>query len=249
VSPSGQLSSRMLPEPQAARLLEAHGIGYVKHELATSAQEAAAAAARVGCPVVLKVVSADVVHKSDVGGVMLGLADPSAARTGFEALMTQVSARAPGARLDGALVCRQVTGARVEMIVGAVRDATFGPAVMLGAGGVLTEVLDDVSFRLAPLHEDEALDMLRELRAYKMLTGYRDVPPVDVRALALVAVKLGDLMRERPEVTEVDLNPVLALADGCVVVDARVVIGGSVAGGAEVDGREGSRTTTRESAP
>lgn len=246
MSPDPLASSRLLSEPEVATLLDGYGISYVTHELVTSAEEAAAAAARVGCPIVLKVVSADVVHKSDVGGVILGLSDPSAAQAGYDTLMAGVRARVPGARIDGALVCRQVRGARVEMIVGAVRDATFGPTVMLGAGGVFTEVLGDVAFRLAPLHVDDALDMLHGLRAFRMLTGYRDVPPVDVEALARVAVKLGELMCDRREVTEVDLNPVLALPDGCIVVDARVALATQTGLGAERDVHESSPTTTRE---
>ena len=249
MSPASLGSPGLLREPEAAALLGEYGITYVTHELATSGEEAAAAAARIGCPVVLKVVSADIVHKSDVGGVILGLADPAGAHAGYDALMAGVRAHMPAAHLDGALVCRQIVGARVEMIVGAVRDATFGPTVMLGAGGVLTEVLGDVAFRLAPLHVDDALDMLRELRAYKMLTGYRDVPPVDVEALARVAVKLGELMRDRQEVTAVDLNPVLALSDDCVAVDVRVMLATPTAGWVERGGQENGPTPTREIAP
>jgi acetate---CoA ligase (ADP-forming) subunit beta len=220
---TSRAEERMLPEPEAVALLAEFGIGYVEHEVARTAQEAAAAAARLGFPVVLKVVSAEVVHKSDAGGVVLGLDGADAVRAAFDRLTDVVAARVPGARIEGALVCRQITGAGAEMIVGAMRDPTFGPTVMLGAGGVFTEVLRDVAFRLAPLRHDDGLDMLRELRAYPLLDGFRGQPPVDRRALAEVAVRLGELMLDRPDVTEVDLNPVLALADGCVPVDARIM--------------------------
>jgi acyl-CoA synthetase (NDP forming) len=216
-------SLQMMLEPQAAALLSRYGVDYVPHELATTADEAAAAAERLGFPVVLKIVSPDVVHKSDVGGVVLDVADAEAARARFVELVARVQDRVLGARVEGVLVCRQVTGPRVELIVGGLRDATFGPAVMLGAGGVFAEVLGDVSFGLAPLHEDDGLDMLRQLRAYKTLTGYRDTPPLDASAVARVAAALGDLLVDHPEVTEVDLNPVLALPEGCWVVDARVM--------------------------
>jgi acyl-CoA synthetase (NDP forming) len=218
-----EVAARLMPEPEAATLLSTYGVDYVVHEVAATADEAAAAAARIGFPVVLKVISADIVHKSDAGGVVLGLADGAAVRRGHAAMLEAVSARAPGARIDGMLVSRQVSGAGAELIVGAVRDATFGPTVMLGAGGVFAEVLQDVSFRLAPLSHDEALDMLQELRAFATLTGYRDVPPLDVGALAEVAVRLGDLMIEHQEVAEIDLNPVLAFPRGCVAVDARIL--------------------------
>jgi acyl-CoA synthetase (NDP forming) len=216
-------TSHMLLESEAAELLAASGIEYAAHESATTAEQAADAAVRIGFPVVLKVVSPDIVHKSDVGGVVTGLADPDAVRRGFEGLMASVREHQPEARLEGALVCRQVSEG-TEMIVGAVRDATFGPTVMLGAGGVLTELLGDVAFRLAPLHPDDALDTLRTLRAYKALIGYRGAPAADLDALAAVAVRLGDLMCEHPEVVEVDLNPVAALPRGSVALDARILV-------------------------
>jgi acyl-CoA synthetase (NDP forming) len=217
---------QLMLEPQAAELLAGFGIEYVAHALATTADEAAAAASRVGFPAVLKIVSPDVVHKSDVGGVALDIADEAAVRVRYEELVARVLERAPGARVEGVLICRQVTGPRVELIVGGLRDATFGPAVMLGAGGVFAEVLGDVSFRLAPLHEDDAMDMASELRAYKTLVGFRDVPALDVAAAGRVAAALGELLVAHPEVAEVDLNPVLVLPQGCVVVDARVMTSG-----------------------
>jgi len=220
------VSTRMLPEPEAAALLAANGIEYCAHESSTTAEQASVAATRIGFPVVLKVVSPDIIHKSDVGGVVLGLADSVAVRQGFDDLVADVHARRPEAHLDGVLVCRQV-GEGAEMIVGAVRDATFGPTVMLGAGGVLTELLGDVAFRLAPLHPDDALDMMRELRAFRMLTGFRGAPPADLQALANVAVRLGDLMCAHPEIAEADLNPVAALPAGCVVLDARIMVSDS----------------------
>lgn len=217
-------ATRMLPEPEAAELLQAHGIEYVPHLVATTAEEAGDAADRLGCPVVLKIVSSDIIHKSDVGGVVMGLSSAEEVRDRFDPFLAAIMACQPGARLDGALVCRQVEAPGAEMIIGAARDATFGATVMVGAGGVFAEVLADVAFRLAPLHRDDAKDMLRELHAFKTLTGYRNVPPLDVDGLLTMAVKLGDLLCELPEVAEVDLNPVKALADGCLVLDARVLV-------------------------
>jgi acyl-CoA synthetase (NDP forming) len=238
--------SHLLLEPVAAELLAANGIEYVAHELATTAEQAADAATRIGYPVVLKVVSPDIVHKSDVGGVVTGLAESAAVRRGFDGLMADVQACRPEARMDGALVCRQVDEG-AEMIVGAVRDTTFGPTVMLGVGGVFTELLGDVAFRLAPLHPDDALDMLRTLRAFKILTGYRGTPAADLEALAAVAVRLGDLMCAHPEVAEVDLNPVSALPAGCVVLDARILISDRRLAGADPVPIPRGRTTDGES--
>jgi acyl-CoA synthetase (NDP forming) len=226
VSVESPRGSHLLSEPEAAVLLGDYGITYVAHEVATSAEAAGRAAARVGFPVVLKILSPDVVHKSDVGGVVIGLANTEAVHVAFDAIMAAVRASLPEADLLGALVCRQERGG-AEMIVGALRDPTFGPTVMLGAGGVLTEVLGDVVFRLAPLHQGDALDMLRELRAFTMLTGFRGSPPADLDALAATAVRLGDLMCDRPDIAEVDLNPVLASAAGCIALDARIVLAGA----------------------
>lgn len=210
-------------EPEAASLLATHGISYVPYELATTADEAVAAAGRIGYPAVLKVVSPDVVHKSDVGGVVTGLRDAEGVRRGYAGLVADVGARVPDARIEGVLVCRHVSEG-AEIIVGAVRDPTFGPTVMLGAGGVFTEVFRDVAFRVAPLDPGEALDMLRELRSFRLLTGFRGAPPVDLDALTRTAALLGDLMCAHPEIAEVDLNPVRALPDGCVALDVRIIL-------------------------
>jgi acyl-CoA synthetase (NDP forming) len=220
---SGSPALQMMPEPQAAAMLAGYGVKYVPHEFVTTADEAVEAAERIGFPAVLKIVSPDVVHKSDVGGVVLDVNDAAEARAQFAQLTARVRGAVPNARVDGVLVCRQVTGPRAELIVGGVRDATFGPTVMLGAGGVFAEVLGDVSFGLAPLHVDDGMDMLRELKAYKTLTGHRDTPPLDTAAVAQVAAALGALMVDHPEVAEVDLNPVFALPEGCRVVDARIM--------------------------
>jgi hypothetical protein len=239
------VTSRLLLEADAAALLATCAIDYVAHGVAATAEDAAAVAEGLGYPVVLKVVSPDIVHKSDVGGVVVGLPDAAAVRNGFDALMARVHERAPRARLQGALVGRQVTDG-IQMIVGAVRDATFGPTVMVGLGGVLTEVLGDVAFRVAPLHVDEARDMLRELRGFRMLTGYRGSPVADLDALAGLAVRLGDLMCDRPDISEVDLNPVVALADGCVALDARIILSEGGPASPACRSQAGATTPTRE---
>jgi acetate---CoA ligase (ADP-forming) subunit beta len=215
--------TRLMLEPDAAELLAGCGIPYVEHDVAGSADEAVAAAARIGYPVVLKVISEDVVHKTDAGGVVTGLADEAAVRGGMATMLREVSARCPGARIDGALVARHVSGGR-ELIIGAVRDATFGPTVMAGLGGVFAEALADVVFRLPPLQREDGLEMLSELRGARLLAGFRGEPPVDLDAVADVIVKVGDLLASHPEIAEIDLNPVIASAGGCVALDARVIV-------------------------
>ena len=216
-------STRMLLEPDAAELLASCGIPYVEHGVAATAEAAVEVAARIGYPVVLKVISADVVHKTDVGGVVTGLRDEGAVREGMAAMLERVRAHCPGARIDGALVARHVASGR-ELIVGAVHDATFGPTVMVGLGGVFAEALADVVFRLAPLRRQDGLDMLQELRGARLLAGFRGEQPVDLDEVADVIVKVGDLLVSHPEIVEIDLNPVTASASGCLALDVRVIV-------------------------
>ena len=216
-------STRMLPEPEAARLLASCGIPYVEHGVAATADAAVETAARIGYPVVLKVISPDVVHKSDVGGVVTGLKDAAAVREGMAAMLAEVRERCPGARIDGVLVARHVSSSR-ELIVGAVHDATFGPTVMVGLGGVFTEALADVVFRLAPLQQRDGLDMLSELRGARLLAGFRGEPPVDLDAVADLIVRVGDLLVSHAEIVEIDVNPVATSARGSVALDARVIV-------------------------
>jgi acyl-CoA synthetase (NDP forming) len=216
----------MLLEPDAARLLADCGIPYVEHGVATTASEAVETAARLGLPVVLKVVSPDIVHKTEVGGVLTRLENRAAVRKGFDQLLGAVRSRCPDARISGVLVARHVDVGR-ELIVGAVYDATFGPTVIVGLGGVLAEVLTDVACRLTPLTQDDALDMLHALRGHELLTGFRGEEPVDLETAAGLLVKIGDLFVSHPEIAEIDLNPVLASAHGCVALDARIILRGS----------------------
>jgi acetyl-CoA synthetase (ADP-forming) len=222
VSESGR---RMLPEPAAAEILGSWGIPYVEHGVATGAEEAALIAARIGYPVVLKIVSADVIHKTEVGGVLVGLGDEASMIDGYETLLRRVGSNSPQARLDGVLVARQVVSAR-ELIVGGIRDATFGPTVMVGLGGIFAEALDDVAFRVAPLRHQDGLDMLRELRSVPVLGAFRGEGPVDLDALAGILVKVGDLLLAHSEIAEIDLNPVAVSENRCVALDARVVCAG-----------------------
>ena len=193
--------------------------------MGADAEAAAGIAARIGYPVVLKVVSRDVVHKTEAGGVVVGVSDETALRSGPGHARERRGTHCPGARIDGVLVARQVFGGR-ELIVGAVRDATFGPTVMVGLGGVQAEVLADVAFRVAPLRRADGLEMLTELHAARLLEAFRGEPPVDRDAVADVVVRLGDLLVAHTEIVEIDLNPVIASARGCVALDARILASG-----------------------
>ena len=210
-------------EPETVQLLEEYGMPYPPHGLAHDALEAERIAEELGYSVVLKVVSPNVVHKSDAGGVLLGLGDGASVRDGFERLVKRVSSSVPGARIEGALVCQEAPGG-LELIVGALEDATFGPTVMVGMGGIFTEVLRDVSFRVAPLERRDAEEMMKEIRGYPLLKGARGQAPLDVSSLAGLLLSVSRLVTEHREIKELDLNPVRLYEDGLLVLDARMIL-------------------------
>ena len=216
----------VLTEVESKELLHAAGINVTEARLATSADEAGAAADEIGFPVVLKVISADIVHKSDVGGVMLGLEDADAVRAGYAQMMERVKQAAPQAAIEGISVQR-LAAAGTEVIIGMTTDAQFGPVMMFGLGGIFVEVLKDVAFRIVPLEPRDAKQIVREIRGYAVLEGVRGQPAADVGALEQMILQLSAFVSERPEIAELDLNPVIAYPDGAVAVDARVVLAGA----------------------
>lgn len=216
-------SSRFLTELEAVTLLADRGVFYPKHQLARSAEEAAAAANRLGYPVVMKIVSSVVVHKSEIGGVEINLTDVPSVKEAFARIVGRVRSRLPNADIHGVLVCRQAEPS-VEVIVGAMRDSVFGPTVMCGLGGVFTEVLKDVSFRVAPIIEVDAIEMIEELQGYAVLCGARGAEPSDLEALVSLLIKIADLVHQRTDILELDLNPVRIYAHGLLALDARIKI-------------------------
>ena len=210
-----------LSEFDALQVLAAYGIPVARATLATGADAAAEAACALGFPVALKIVSRDVIHKSDVGGVRLGVRSAAEARAAFDEIMAAVASHAPNARVDGVLVQRLVQGGH-ETIAGVVRDPTFGPLVMFGLGGVFVEVLRDVVFRIAPLDRRTANEMVRGIRGLGILTGARGTEPADLAAIADVLRRLAQLALDQPEILELDVNPLLAQGGGAMALDARV---------------------------
>ncbi len=207
-------------------LLEAYGIPTVARRLAATLDEAAELAAQVGYPVVLKVASPDISHKSDVGGVLLNLADASAVRAGFEQVVGAARAARPEARIEGVHVQRMLPPGQ-EVIVGVVRDPQFGPLVMFGSGGVEVEGLKDVAFGLAPLTAGEAGRMLERTWAGRKLDGFRSLPPADRPAVIDALARLAQLAVDCPEIAEIEINPLRALPthQGAVAIDVRVRLG------------------------
>ncbi|MBB6352132.1 acetate--CoA ligase family protein [Nonomuraea muscovyensis] len=213
-----------LTAPEGRRICQAYGIATPGEGLATSAGEAARIAAEIGLPVVLKIVSPDILHKTDAGGVLVGLRTEGEVRDGYERVVANARAHDAAARIDGVQV-QQLVGGGHEVIVGAVTDPTFGKIVAFGLGGVLVEVLKDVTFRLAPVSGDDALAMLDDIRAADVLRGARGAEPANREALAGLIERVGRLVADHPEITEVDLNPVFASAAGAVAADVRIIVG------------------------
>ncbi|MDP6709423.1 MAG: acetate--CoA ligase family protein, partial [Alphaproteobacteria bacterium] len=218
-------SAGALLEPASRRLVAAYGIAVPDFDLVDTA-EACAWAAADGRPKALKLIAPGIVHRSEVGGVLLGVSGEAAARQGFETLIGRLPA---DSRAGTRVLVTAMVEAGVEVVCGAVRDPQFGPVVMFGLGGVAVEALADVTFRLAPLAPEEALAMLDEVRGRALLAAHRGRPAVDRQAVAEILVRLGELMADLAEVTEVDLNPVFLRADGATLADARVVLGAGVA--------------------
>jgi acyl-CoA synthetase (NDP forming) len=223
VSAARSEGRRLLNEVEAKQVLAEAGVPVVPAKLARTRDEAAALAREAGFPVALKVVSPDIAHKSDVGGVKLGVADEGAVGAAFDEIMASAKRAQPDARIDGVSV-QKMAAPGTEVIVGVNSDPQFGPVLMFGLGGVLVEVLEDVAFRIVPIEPRDARHMVREIKGYKLLEGYRGSPPADVAALESLLLKVSEFVDAHPEVAELDLNPVFAYPDGAVAVDARIVL-------------------------
>lgn len=218
--PTGPLS-----EAGALALLDEAGIPVMPFATANSADEAVASAAHIGYPVVLKIVSADITHKSDIGGVRLNLRDADAVRAAYRDIRASVERNAPGAAIEGVMVAPMIAGG-VECILGVQRDPVFGPVVMFGLGGVFVETMKDVSFRLAPFGEDEARRMIREVKARALLEGARGRPVADVDALARALARLSQFaVAMESQIDAIDINPFVAMPEGkgALALDAVVV--------------------------
>ncbi|NOY97745.1 MAG: hypothetical protein GXP40_00875, partial [Chloroflexi bacterium] len=209
-------------EPQAAdRLMRAYGIPTAPVKLAPDAASAAALAEELGFPLVLKIASPDIPHKSDVDGILLNVRSAAEAAEGYETLVARVQAERPAARIEGVHLQRMIPAGQ-EVIVGAVRDPQFGALMMFGSGGVEVEGLNDVAFGLAPLTGREAERMLAKTWAGRKLAGYRSLPPADRAAVVDVLRRLAQLAHDLPEIAEIEINPLTVLENGAVAVDLRV---------------------------
>ena len=212
-----------LTAPESRDVCLAYGIPVPAEALATSASEAASMAEEIGFPVVMKIESRDILHKSDAGGVAVGVENAEDASETYNQIVANARAYDSGATIDGVLIQSQASG-DLEVIVGAVTDPSFGKLVAFGLGGVLVEVMRDVTFRLAPVSASEAAEMLDTVRGSEILDGVRGQAGIDRSALGSIIEAVGKIVSDHPEISEIDLNPVLATPDGAIAVDARILL-------------------------
>ena len=213
----------ILSEIEAKQLLESAGVPVSPARLAKTKDEAAKMAAELGFPAVLKIVSPQITHKSDVGGVALGLTSADEVSAAFERVVANAKKAAPDATIEGVAVQRMERQG-TEVIIGMTTDPQFGPVMMFGLGGVMVEILKDVAFRVVPINERYARRMIHEIKGYPVLEGFRGSEPADVGKLQELLLKVSSFIEAHPEVAELDLNPVFAYKDGAIAVDARVVL-------------------------
>jgi acetyl-CoA synthetase (ADP-forming) len=214
---------KYLLEPEAKTLCQKYGIPVTRFKVATSPEEADKSADEIGYPVVLKIVSPDVLHKFDVGGVVLNLKGSSEVKDAYDKIVKSVRKHKPDAKIVGVLV-QEMAPASTEVIVGSTKDPQFGPALMFGLGGIFVEVLKDVTFRIAPITESDAKEMITEVKAYPILKGYRGQPPADINAIVNILLNTSKLVMDHPEIKELDLNPIMVYEKGAKTVDARVIL-------------------------
>jgi len=206
-----------LYEHEAKKLFGLYGMPVTKIQVAKTEDDAVKAANKIGFPIVLKIVSPQILHKSDAGGVIVGVKD------GYKKIIANAKNYKADAEITGVLV-QEMAPKGTEIIVGSTTDPTFGPTIMFGLGGIFVEILKDVSFRVVPIDEADAMEMMDEIKAKKILDGVRGMPPSDRKTLADILVKTSRMLEECPEVKELDMNPILAYPDGAKIVDGRVIM-------------------------
>jgi len=214
---------RYLLEPEAKTICVEYGIPITKFKVAKSATEAVGFAKEIGFPIVLKVVSTDVIHKFDVGGVVLNIQSETDVRNAYNRILENVKKHKPKARISGVFV-QEMALQSTEVIVGATKDPQFGQALMFGLGGIFVEVLKDVTFRIAPVSESDAKEMITEVQAYPILKGFRGQPAADVEAIVGILLSTSRLVMEHQEIKELDLNPIMVYEKGAKTVDARIIL-------------------------
>jgi acyl-CoA synthetase (NDP forming) len=214
---------KALLETEAKTICMEYSIPVTAFKLARNEAEAAKYAENLGFPVVLKIVSPQILHKSDAGGVMVNLKTASEVRDAYGKILANAKKYDAAARTEGVLV-QEMAPQSTEVIVGAIKDAQFGQTLMFGLGGIFVELLKDVTFRIAPITREDAVEMITGVKAYPLLKGYRNTPPADIDAIVAILLNTSRLVMDYPEVKELDLNPVMAYEQGAKTVDARIIL-------------------------
>ncbi|RLE81875.1 MAG: acetyl-CoA synthetase [Thermoprotei archaeon] len=215
---------KVLLEPEAKTICSFYNVPVTVFDVAKSSEEAVEKAKRIGFPVVMKIISPDIIHKSDVGGVFVNVKNEEEVITTYNKIVENVKQAVPKARIYGILI-QEMAPQGVETIVGGIRDPQFGPTIMFGLGGIFVEILKDVSFRIAPVDKDEALEMIQEIKGYPILQGYRGYYKADIGSLVDIIMKVSNMLMDLP-ISQLDLNPVFVYEEGkgAKVIDARVVL-------------------------
>ena len=214
---------RSLLETEAKVLLREYGIPVPNFELIKSEEIIAGLSKEISFPIVMKIVSPDIIHKSDAGGVKLDIKDEKEAKLAYQEIIFNVKKYNKEARIEGVIIYPLISK-EIEVIVGMIKDPHFGPVTMFGLGGIFVEVLKDISFRIIPLEERDAREMITEIKGYEILKGARGEVPKDIKAIKDVLMKISQLTMENPEIKEIDLNPVFVFEKGLQVIDARMIL-------------------------
>jgi len=213
----------VLTEIESKTVLREVGLNCTDTRLAATRENAVALSKEIGYPAVLKIASKDITHKSDAGGVKVNLKDKADVERAYDEIMASARKKFPNAVIEGVTV-QSMARPGTEVIMGIVKDPSFGPVIMFGLGGVFVEVLKDVAFRIVPIETSDAVDMINEIKGKRLLEGYRGQEPADLAYLQQMLLKLSDFVNTTPEIEEIDMNPVFAYKDGAVVVDARIIL-------------------------
>ncbi len=219
----------VLPD-EAMDIVKSSGISTPAYVLVKTIKEALEGSKAIGFPVVLKIASPDVLHKSDIGGIAVDVKGEEDVIVNYKKIMHNLNKNNPDACISGILIQKQVPKT-IHVIIGGIRDEQFGPTVMLGLGGIYVELFKDVTFRIAPVTDSEALEMIKEIKGYSILKGYRGTEMLDIQQTAKTVVTVSELISDIDEIKEVELNPLLVYEKGVIAVDARIILEDTIGGG------------------
>ena len=214
---------RPLLETEAKELLREYGISVPDFKLIKSEDEIVGLAKEINFPLVMKIISPDIIHKTEAGGVKVGIKDEKEAKAAYQEIIYKVKKYKKEAKISGVIAYSMIPQ-ETEIIIGMMKDPCFGPTIMFGLGGIFVEILKDISFRILPLEERDAEEMISEIKGYQILKGIRGETPKDVKSIRDVLMKISQLVMENPEIKEIDLNPVFVFNQGLQVVDARMIL-------------------------